>query len=197
MRFLVFLRGVNVGGRTLHTAALAKELGALDVVSIGAAGTYAVRSGSTASAIRAAFVDRIPFPTEVMVVPLAMAEKLLDQQPLGPGPRPAGERWAVTVVAAPPDPLPPLPLVRPASGPWEVRLESFAPPFVLSRFRRLSPTRILYPNAVVEKEFRRPATTRWWETLEDVVTAARASDTPPAAARTRTKRPPDARGSGR
>ena len=197
MRFLVFLRGVNVGGRTLHTAALAKELETLDVVSIGAAGTYAVRSGAAASAVRAAFVDRIPFPTEVMVVPVTAAEKILGQRPFGPGPRPAGERWAVTVVAGLTDPPPPLPLVRPANGPWEVRLESFAPPFVLSRSRRLSPTRILYPNVVVEKEFRRPATTRWWETLEDVVAAARASDTAPSAARTRTKRSPDPRGTGR
>src|SRR6185295_12228721 len=44
MAVVVFLRGVNVGGhRRLRPSVLAKELERLDVVSIGAAGTFVVR----------------------------------------------------------------------------------------------------------------------------------------------------------
>ena len=41
----VFLRGVNVGGhRTFRPSILAKELSKLDIVNVGAAGTFVVRA---------------------------------------------------------------------------------------------------------------------------------------------------------
>ena len=51
MALVVFLRGVNVGGhKTFRPAALARELAALDLVNVGAAGTFVVRAaiGQTA-----------------------------------------------------------------------------------------------------------------------------------------------------
>lgn len=45
MALVILLRSVNVGGhKTLRLAVLAKELSRLDVVNIGAAGTFVVRN---------------------------------------------------------------------------------------------------------------------------------------------------------
>ena len=53
MALVVLLRGVNVGGhRTLRPAVLAKELADLDVVNIGAAGTFVIRQPVTHATAR-------------------------------------------------------------------------------------------------------------------------------------------------
>jgi hypothetical protein len=53
MPLVVFMRGVNVGGRkTFRPAALAAELAALEVVNIGAAGPFVVRKKVSAAALR-------------------------------------------------------------------------------------------------------------------------------------------------
>lgn len=45
MASIVFLRAVNVGGhKSFRPSALAAQVAALDVVSIGAAGTFVVRA---------------------------------------------------------------------------------------------------------------------------------------------------------
>src|SRR5579884_3102875 len=69
MALVVFLRGVNVGGRrTFQPSALARELADLDVVNVGAAGTFVVRKATSQAAVRAEFLGRLPVETELMVV---------------------------------------------------------------------------------------------------------------------------------
>ena len=61
MRWVVFLRGVNVGGANLcRPAELAKQLAKFDVVNVGAAGTFVVREEVSESVLRAALARKLP-----------------------------------------------------------------------------------------------------------------------------------------
>ena len=55
MRWVVFLRAVNVGGTNrCHPAQIAKQLAKFGVVNIGAVGTFVVREEVSESILRAA-----------------------------------------------------------------------------------------------------------------------------------------------
>lgn len=73
----------------------------------------------------------------------------------------------VSVLQKTPRAKPPLPLAVPAGPKWEVRVIAVSGPFVIS-VRRSGDT---YSNAVVEKHFDQPATTRNWNTIEKVCKA--------------------------
>ena len=177
MAWLVLLRGVNVGGRSLRTGELVRALPALGLTSFGAAGTFLARTSAPAESVRTAIRTAVPFPTSVVVAPIpelvrTLGAGALDREPRGNGIR----RW-IAAAERPLDPHPPLPIVAPRSGPWEVRVAAVVGRFALGVRRRLGP-RLVYPNDVVERAFGVPTTTRWWEPLESVAGAAAR---PPAA----------------
>src|SRR3989442_4949405 len=65
---VVFLRGVNVGGRKrFQPSVLARELSDFDVVNVGAAGTFVIRKPISQTMVRAGLLRRLPFTTEVMI----------------------------------------------------------------------------------------------------------------------------------
>ena len=66
MALIVFLRGINVGGhRTFRPSVLAKELGAYDVVNVGAAGTLIVRKPGARAKFLVELRRKLPFKAEV------------------------------------------------------------------------------------------------------------------------------------
>jgi uncharacterized protein (DUF1697 family) len=66
MALIVFFRGINVGGhRTFRPSILARELGAYDVVNIGAAGTLVVRKPGSRAKFLAELRRKLPFEAEV------------------------------------------------------------------------------------------------------------------------------------
>ena len=68
MALVVFLRGVNVGGhRTFRPSLLAKELSGYDVVNVGAAGTFVVRSPGSRAEFRAELLRKLPFEAEIVL----------------------------------------------------------------------------------------------------------------------------------
>ena len=68
MALVVFLRAVNVGGHnTFKPSVLAKELCEYGVVNIGAAGTFVVRKAVSQEKFRRELVNRLGFPTDVMI----------------------------------------------------------------------------------------------------------------------------------
>ena len=68
MARVVLLRGVNVGGhRTFRPANLAKQLKHLDVVNIGAAGTFVIGAPATRAELRAELARRLPFRAEIVI----------------------------------------------------------------------------------------------------------------------------------
>src|SRR5438876_12190395 len=88
MRWVVFLRAVNVGGANrCQPALIAKELAKFGFVNIGAVGTFVVRENVSESALRAAITKKLPFKCEIMICPARDILKLKDpfsRQPSGP-----------------------------------------------------------------------------------------------------------------
>ena len=168
MVLVVFLRGVNVGGRkTFSPAQLARDLASFDVVNVGAAGTFVVRQKVARAVLRAAFAERLPFDAQLMIcrgdelLGLAREEAVhddaLDQN---------SRRFLSVMTQAPRKPLA-LPLAHPPGGKWQVKIVEARGRFVLSIWRQQGRT-FVYPNEVVERNFGIPATTRTWSTIETV-----------------------------
>jgi uncharacterized protein (DUF1697 family) len=165
--FVVFLRGVNVGGhKTFRPSLLAKELAALDVTSVGAAGTFVVRRAASAEAVRVAIVERLAFEASVMVCPAGDVLALVDGEPFGSARQSADHRRFVSVLEKAPRRAPRLPIERPEEE-WQVRVVRLEGRFALSLWRRVERGR-LYPNEVVEATLGLGATTRAWDTIAKI-----------------------------
>ena len=136
MRWVVFLRAVNVGGANrCQPALIAKELAKFGVVNIGAVGTFVVREDVTESVLRAAIAKKLPFKCEIMICPAKEIVDLAKENPL------KGETGKdidahVTILARRPTKLPKLPIYAPSKDKWEIRISrvvetcraQFAPP---------------------------------------------------------------------
>jgi uncharacterized protein (DUF1697 family) len=164
MALVVFLRAVNVGGRKIfQPAVLAKQLTALDLVSLGAAGTFVARKAISAAALRKEIARRLPFDAEMMICRAGeVAALALDQFP-GAAAGNDLKRY-VSVMAKRPRQLPPLPIRQPDGADWQVQVVAVQGVFALSLWRRMGRT-FIYPNQVVEKQLGVPATTRNWSTI--------------------------------
>jgi len=68
MAWVVFLRGVNVGGhKAFRPSVVAKDLAEFDVVNVGAAGTFVVRKSISSASLRVALNRRLPFAADLMI----------------------------------------------------------------------------------------------------------------------------------
>jgi uncharacterized protein (DUF1697 family) len=82
MRWVVFLRGVNVGkANRCQPAVIATQLSKLGVINIGAVGTFVVREDVSESALRAAIAKKLPFKCEIMICPARDIIKLAAKDP--------------------------------------------------------------------------------------------------------------------
>src|SRR5260221_14621759 len=80
--FAVFLGAANVGGKNVfRPAKLAAELAHLDVVNVGAAGTFVVRGKATAAAIRREILAKMAFPIDMVVLPGKDVVALVESEP--------------------------------------------------------------------------------------------------------------------
>jgi uncharacterized protein (DUF1697 family) len=84
MRWVVFLRAVNVGGTNrCQPAQIAKQLARFDIINIGAVGTFVVREDVSESALRAAIARKLPFKCEIMICPAKEIVDLAKEDPFG------------------------------------------------------------------------------------------------------------------
>ncbi len=167
MALVVFLRGVNVGGhRTFRPSVLAKELRDLDVVNVGAAGTFVVRKRISEAKLRAELRRRLPFATEVMICTGEEVLGLTSGDPFTG--QPAGPKviWFVSVVAKGARPLASTPLSLPADGKWCLKILATKNRFVLGLYRR--EMRAIRYLGQLDRIFGVPATTRNWNTINAV-----------------------------
>jgi len=68
MSRIVLLRGANVGGKNVfRPVELVKRLTHLDVINVGAAGTFVVRGQATPRRIRQEFLATIPVQPKIMI----------------------------------------------------------------------------------------------------------------------------------
>ncbi len=168
MGFVVFLRGVNVGGhKAFRPSALARELANFDVVNVGAAGTFVVRKAIGEATLRAELQRRLPFQAEIMICRAREVLDLAAGEPFREEPSGKEVSRYVSVLAKRPRALPALPITQPAGEQWQVKVIGVPGRFALSLHRRMGRT-FVYPNEVVEKNLGVAATTRNWNTISAI-----------------------------
>ena len=166
MSHVVFLRAANVGGKNVfRPAKLAAALAHLDVVNVGAAGTFVVRGRATAAAIRREILARLPFELDMAVRPGNEVVALVRSQPFRGVAFSKDLRGWVAALCGPPGARPRLPIAKPSGKAWSIRFDRLEGAFALGLCHR-RPSGSVYANPVVEDALRVPATTRWWETIE-------------------------------
>jgi uncharacterized protein (DUF1697 family) len=162
---IVLLRGVNVGGKTFRPTELVRELSDLDMMSIGAAGTFVVRARTTPSQIRKRILESLPFDAEVMLLTQRQLAGLLALNPASEVPSGEGVRRFLSVSTHPLRAKEHPPVYLPGRSDWQVVLKGVTENCAFG-YSRSWGERMLYPNEAMEKLFGLPFTTRWWETME-------------------------------
>ncbi len=164
MALVAFLRGVNVGGhRTFRPTELAKQLADLDVVNIGAAGTFVVRQPVTQARLRTELTSRLPFDAAVMICRGRDIMRLLSQNHFEDQPvRPDVVRF-VSILCKSAKSAPSTPVSFPANGTWLVRILAREQRFVFGVYRRRM--KAIGYLGEIERFFGTPATTRNWNTI--------------------------------
>jgi uncharacterized protein (DUF1697 family) len=167
MAHVVFLRAANVGGKNVfRPAQLAAALAHLEVVNVGAAGTFVVRSSASATAIRREFLSRLPYEPAIAVRPAGELIALVERVPFKGVAFSKDLRGWAAVLCGKPKSKPSLPLTRPAGKAWSARFDRIEGPYALGLWRRAD--RFVSPNELVEDALGVPATMRYWETFEKV-----------------------------
>jgi len=168
MRWVVFLRGVNVGkANRCQPAAIARELSRLGVINIGAVGTFVVREDVSESALRAAIAKKLPFKCEIMICPARDIIKLASKDPFAGQPSGPDITRFVSVAAKRIATPPPLPFNLPSKDEWLLKVIAIREKFILGLYRRQMKA-ISYLGKI-EKLLGVPATTRNWNTFEKIV----------------------------
>lgn len=164
MALVVLLRGVNVGGhRTFRPAVLARQLAHLDAVNIGAAGTFVIRKSVTQTRLRAELKGRLPFETEIMIVPGREITRLVARDPFAGEPVRRDIVRFVSTLARRPRSAPSLPMTLPERGRWDVRILGRESRLVYGMYRRHM--RAIGQLGTLDRLFGVPVTTRNWNTI--------------------------------
>src|SRR6201982_2037886 len=167
MRWVVFLRAVNVGkANRCQPALIAKQLSKFGVVNIGAVGTFVVRENVSESALHTAIAKKLPFKSEIMICPARDIIKLASKDPFARQPSGPEIMRFVNVLAKRLRRSPHLPLSLPSDDDWLLRVTAIQGRFVLGLYRRQMKA-ISYLGKI-EKLLGVPATTRNWNTIKKV-----------------------------
>ena len=168
MRWVVFLRAVNVGGANrCQPAAIAKQLAKFGVINIGAVGTFVVRAKVSQTTLRAAIAKKLPFKSEIMICPARDVIKLASKNPFSEQPSGPNITRFVNVLAKRLPSPPSLPLSLPSDDDWLVKIIAIQNRFVLGLYRRQMKA-ISYLGKI-EKLLGVPVTNRNWNTIQKVV----------------------------
>ncbi len=176
MALVVLLRGVNVGGhRTFRPTTLARQLKHLDVVNIGAAGTFVIRRPITQVRLRAELARRLPFHAEIMICQGREIVRLLGQSHFADQPeRPDIVRF-VSVLSKRPRSAPPAPMRFPSTGKWLLKILASDNRFVVGVYRRHM--KVIGYLGTFDRLFGVPATTRNWNTIKTIAHVLESGDT--------------------
>ena len=170
MALVVFLKGINVGGhRTFRPSALAVQLKHLDVINIGAAGTFVIRQPIARSQLRAELARKLPFAAEIVICAGRDLVRLttLDHFPRSPV-RSDVVRF-VSVLSQRPRLTPSLPMTFPSRGRWLMKVIARDDRFVFGLYRR--DLKVIGYLGALDRLFGVPATTRNWKTINAIVSA--------------------------
>ena len=164
MALVVLLRGVNVGGhKTFRPAILAEQLKHLEVVNIGAAGTFVVRQPVTRAHLRAELARKLPFDAEIMICQGREILGLTAQNPFARQPVRSDIVRFVSVLSQRPRSEPSMPMSFPSSGRWLLRILAREDRFVFGLYRRHM--KVISYLGMVDCLFGVRVTTRNWNTI--------------------------------
>ena len=173
MPHVVFLRAANVGGNNVfRPARLARDLAHLDVVNIGAAGTFVVRSSASAATVRREIRSRLPFDLTLSVRPARDVLALVESDPFRGVSFSKTRRGWIAVLGRRPRIRPALPVSFGRGGGWAVRIEHVDGVFARGMWQ-WRPGGFAIPANAVERALGVSATVRWWETFERIARAIR------------------------
>jgi uncharacterized protein (DUF1697 family) len=168
MRWVVFLRAVNVGkANRCQPALIARQLAKFGVINIGAVGTFVVREDVSEPALRAAIARKLPFKCEIMICPARDIIKLASKDPFVRQPSGPNITRFVNVLAKRLPSPPRLPLSLPSDGDWGVKIIAIQDRFVLGLYRRQM--KAIGYLGKIEKLLGVPTTTRSWNTIQKIV----------------------------
>ncbi|MGE5837781.1 MAG: DUF1697 domain-containing protein [Acidobacteriota bacterium] len=164
MALVVLLRGLNVGGyRNFRPSKLAEQLQHLDVVNIGATGTFVVRRRVSPSQLRAEIAARLTFDADIMIVRGRDIGRLLSHAVFARYPARPGIVRFVSVLSRVPASAPRLPMSFPPRGPWLLRILRRDGRFVFGMYRRHM--KVIGYLGSLDRVFGVRATTRNWNTI--------------------------------
>lgn len=167
MAVVVLLKGVNVGGhRRFRPTVLARELRDLDVVSVGAAGTFVVRADVSRGEVREAIARRLPFEAEIMICRGAEVARLMSHDFFEGHPVEADVVRFVSVLSRAPRSVPVLPLDLPSHEHWIVKVLERRGRFLVGMHRRQM--KAIGELGRLGQLFGAAATTRSWSTMNAV-----------------------------
>lgn len=168
MALVVFFRGINVGRhRRLRPSILARELGAYDVVNVGAAGTFVVRKPGSRASFLAELRRRLPFEAEFAFCDGDDLLRLETENPFGSEPLCPDSARFLSILSKPGHCKASLPIDIPQGDNWFVRVIGSRDRLVIGVYRRQMKT-IGYLGKLDEL-FGAPATTRSWNTILSVL----------------------------
>jgi uncharacterized protein (DUF1697 family) len=164
MAWVVLLRGMNVGGhRAFRPTALCEKLRRLDVVNIGAAGTFVFRASIRQADLRAELARFLPAEAQVAICAGRDFTRMVAEERFFDGPPAAGETRFVSVLSSRPRSAPALPIQLPESGEWLVKVLGAEKRFVFGVYRRHM--KVIGYLGSLDRLFGAPATTRNWNTI--------------------------------
>ena len=181
MRWVVFLRAINVGGANrCRPTQIAEQLAKFGVVNIGAVGTFVVREEVSESVLRAALARKLPFKCEIMICPAKAVLDLMRRDPFANQPSGPDVVRFVNVLAKPLHSslvTEHSSLSLPSDDDWLLRVVAIQGRFVLGLYRRQM--KAISCLGKLEKLLGVPATTRNWNTIEKVAKILRSEQIPP------------------
>lgn len=164
MALVALLRGVNVGGhKTFRPTALAERLKHLDVVNVGAAGSFVIRQPVTQAKLRAELARGLPFECEIMICHGREIAALMSRDPFRGQPVQPDIVRFVSVLSRSPRPAPTIPMSLPADGDWLLKVLARDGRFVFGVYRRHM--KAITCLGTLDRRFGVPVTTRNWNTI--------------------------------
>jgi uncharacterized protein (DUF1697 family) len=167
MRWVVFLRAVNVGRTNLcRPALIAKQLSRFGVVNIGAVGTFVVRENVSESTLRNAIAKKLPFKCEIMICSARDIIELVSTDPFAEHASGPDITRFINVLAKRLAHPPALPIYLPSQNDWVLKVIAIQNKFVVGLYRRQM--KAITFLGKIEKLLGVPATTRNWNTIQKV-----------------------------
>lgn len=174
MRWVVFLRAVNVGGANLcRPALLAKQLSKFGVVNIGAVGTFVVCENVSKSTLHNAIAKKLPFKCEIMICSAREVVELASTDPFAEHACEPDIIRFVNVLAKRLAHPPAVPLCLPSENDWILKVIAIQNKFVVGLYRRQM--KAIGYLGKIEKLLGVPATNRSWNTIEKIVKVLRSA----------------------